>query len=460
MKRLVPLCALLLAAGCDDPVDGDPPVEITDAALPDAEPAEPDAEVSEPDAAPLEPDAAPDPTDDSYTYTATLDLPSEPYGYDPPLPAHFFTETLGFNGQRAAVEVNVTDLPLAFGKPEFRVRNEIDLIGLLEATRMGDMNSPVPESLGLVAEIVRALAIIGSDDPDRGQQVVRLVCDLLDAGGVCDALGGALGGAIINNLLDRLPENIQTILTVISDVFTIAGELTIIGELEFAADLPDDMNRLQGENLNRWQRFRVVWRNGCMQAPCERDFPIRAASQMNQEVIEGRFDARLDGDKLVIEPHGLRFRYGLLLLAIMEQWVLPAVLGDAGPITLQAALGVLMEGPCQSVDDLLGEGICQDVLVDALGDVIVDQVARLQFEPEQFRLTGEAFYADTDGDLRVDRLNGGVWLGTVEIGTDGNGQPEELDFLGCFTGCRDPAVLPEGQMPCEPTDCVIPNMAP
>lgn len=130
MKRLVPLCALLLTVACDDPVDSDPPVEISDAALPDAEPAEPDAEVLEPDAAPLEPDAAPDPTDDSYTYTATLDLPSEPYGYDPPLPAHFFTETLGFNGQRAAVDTDntpadnpITDAGATLGRVLFYDKN-------------------------------------------------------------------------------------------------------------------------------------------------------------------------------------------------------------------------------------------------------------------------------------------------------------------------------------------------
>ncbi|MCA9547179.1 MAG: hypothetical protein KC613_22410 [Myxococcales bacterium] len=394
----------------------------------------------------------------SFTVVATLLADSDMDGTFDTVGFGCFDNAAVVGGQRAQVEVNVLDLPLAFGKPEFRVRNELDLISLLESTRMGDVASAVPESLGVVAEIIRALAIIGSDDPDRGEALVRLACDLLDAGGLCDALAG-VGGALVNRLLDQLPENVQNILTIISDVFTIAGELTIIGELEFAADLPNMENRLEGENLNRWQRFRVVWRNGCMQAPCERDFPIRAASQ-NQEVIEGRFDARLEGDKIIIEPHGLRFRYGLLLLAIMEQWVLPAVLGDAGPITLQDALGTLLEGPCQSVDDVLGQGACQDVLVGALGDVIVDQVARLQFEPEQFRIRGEALYADTDGDLRVDRLNGGVWLGTVEIGTNDVGQPEELDFLGCFSACRDPSVLPEGQQPCEPADCVIPNMAP
>jgi hypothetical protein len=363
-------------------------------------------------------------------------------------------------GSATEVDLSIFDLPLAFGKPEFRVRNELDLVGLLEPTRMGEVDSPLPEGLGTVAEVLRLLRILGSEDEGRGEALADLVCDVLGDPGACDIIG-RLAGPIIENLLDRLPAEVQSILTIISDVLTIAGELTIIGEFEFAPEYADAENRLTGENLNRWQRFAFVWRNGCMGGPCERQFPIRSVSDDGAEVVEGRFDARLEGDRLIIEPHGLRFRYGLLLLAVAEQWIFPQMTGLPAPVSFQDVLGELLAGPCQDIDDIVGaNGLCQDVLVDALGDILVDQMAGLQFEPDQFRLSGTSYYADSDGDLRVDRLDGGVWLGTVEIGTDDNGDPEELDFLGCYTACRDPAVLGEGQQPCEPDPCVIPAAAP
>lgn len=97
-RRWFALPGLLLAlAACSEADEGlvfVPPLDAgpeADAAPPMVDDAEVDAEV----------DA--DPTVDR-PYTATLDLPETPYAYAPELPAHFFVETLGFHGQRPAIQ--------------------------------------------------------------------------------------------------------------------------------------------------------------------------------------------------------------------------------------------------------------------------------------------------------------------------------------------------------------------
>lgn len=357
-------------------------------------------------------------------------------------------------GAVANVSVDVYDLPLGFGKPPFRVRNEFNLQSLLEATR-GDMSAELPGALGIISDVLDVLRLIGSDDPDRGGQLIEVVCAYFGDASLCDILE-RVGSRVVGNALDLIPEEVQQIFDVISDVLTIVSELTIVGEIEFSAEYPDEQLRLVGENINRWSRFSFVWRRGCQGGDCERSFPISAISAADQQVIEGLFVGRVDGDDLILEAHGMRFRYGLLILAVAEQWIFPQILQTQGPISFEDFLGTLLAGPCQAVDDFVNSpGLCQDILVASLSDLLIDQVARLQFEPNQFQLQGTSFYADTDGDLRVDRLNGGTWVGTVEISDS-----LTLDFLGCYEGCRDPARLEEGQQPCVPADCVVPDMAP
>lgn len=86
--------------GCDDG-DGDAPMDpitLVDMAIaPDAG-GEPEPMPDAGGAA----DMAPDMMQGEPAYTATLDLPAEPYDYDTVLPQHYREETLGFAGQRPA----------------------------------------------------------------------------------------------------------------------------------------------------------------------------------------------------------------------------------------------------------------------------------------------------------------------------------------------------------------------
>ena len=93
-------------------------------------------------------------------------------------------------------------------------------------------------------------------------------------------------------------------------------------------------------------------------------------------------------------------------------------------------------------------GFCEDVLINAVSAIIIDQLGRLDFEPDQFRVQGRATLVDENIDLRIDQMIDGEWYGQIDTGDF------QLSFNGCFVGCRD--------FECEvPLDtCDIPNERP
>lgn len=95
--------ALFALGACDD--GGTPAIPLPDAA-PVVDAATDMAPEPEPEP---EPDAAPDDPTAEVPYTAELDLPAEPFDYaNAPIPAHFRVETLGFHGQRPAMDADNT----------------------------------------------------------------------------------------------------------------------------------------------------------------------------------------------------------------------------------------------------------------------------------------------------------------------------------------------------------------
>ncbi|MEE2643789.1 MAG: hypothetical protein VYD19_02540, partial [Myxococcota bacterium] len=204
---------------------------------------------------------------------------------------------------------------------------------------------------------------------------------------------------------------------------------------------------------NRWQSFRFLWRNGCAEpnpADCEREFTIGDLERLERP-IAGTFDAVVEGETLQVGGHGLNFQYGLIGLGIAESWLLPTLLSEMGPLRLEEALALVL--PCGDINQALNgnpnSGFCENVLVTALSAFLVDQLGSLDFSPEQFSIEGYATARDSDGDLNIDQLIDGVWLGEIELGED-----RLLSFSGCFNACRDA----ECAAPYD--DCTIPPLAP
>ena len=352
-------------------------------------------------------------------------------------------------GRSTAVSLDVRDLPLYF-KDRFRMLHSFDLTGLL---RMSDN-----ESLQTVAQVLDIVRIIGSDGQERQEHLRQLLCDIADLGDTVCNLLGRVGAALIDRVLNEViateVPQVYAALRAISDVLTILTDMTIIGEFEFVVETADSMGYIppqvnpEAANETRFQKFRFVWRNGCPPgADCNQEFPIGELQDDGMVVdraapIRGEFTARLVGDELEIHEHTLEIRYALILLGLLEQWVIPAAIGAEPPFTLDEMLASLL--PCESIDNTLGlNGFCQDVLVEGLAGALREELGRLSFGNDDFTLEGWCTPVDEDGDLRIDLLQDGFWSGIIG---------GELEFLGCFNGCRG--------LDCQPEECIVPAMPP
>jgi hypothetical protein len=349
-------------------------------------------------------------------------------------------------GQTTEVDIDAVDLPLDF-KGRFVTTNHFDLTDLLRTSE-----NP---SLNIVADVLDILGEIGSDNPDRGRALVSEICDLVVNNNIVDVDCGLINTfAVILNpaiigLLDQIPPNVMRVFVVISDILAIATELTVVGEMNFRND-PDQDNMVRDVN-NSWQRFRFEWRDGCpMPGSCTRDFTIGNLDR-DARPITGAFDAQVDGVTLNIFEHGMTFRYGLIVLGLAEQWLIPAVLNTplGQVVTIRDLLSNAFAGGCMQIDNAIGQqGFCDSVLVTALSALLEDQLTRLEFSPDQFRMEGYATLVDTNIDLLIDQLKDGVWLGHITT-ADIN-----FEFNGCFNACRD------AECPAPLDQCVIPMVTP
>lgn len=328
------------------------------------------------------------------------------------------------------VEVPLTDLALEF-KGRFDAVSAFDLTRLLEAS-----NNP---TLNTLAEVLGIIRVLGNGDGDRGAELTRLFCDVVNVDeGICNVLS-RIGGQIVNRVFEEVvPQVALDTLTVLSDLVGIVSDLTIIGQIEFIESYPDENGLIAG-NDNRWQKFRLTWRGET------RDFTFGNLGR-DYRPVAGAFDGTVTGTELTLGAHAMTLKLGVIALGVVEQWIAPALTGLAPPVTLTDLLRAVV--PCADVDEFLFDdptnGFCPDVLMPALADLLADQLERLDLAPENFVVTGTAQISDTDGDLRIDRLSDGVWSAQLSVGGSA------VNIPGCFTACRD--------MPCEDPTCEVPPL--
>lgn len=344
-------------------------------------------------------------------------------------------------GRTTGVDLPLLDLPLEF-KGRFRVVHRFDLTEMLRSSDNDTLNT--------VADVLDILRIIGSDDGERGRAIVELLCGVTGIDqNLCDIIepiAGRLVDQVIDNFLVQQVPEVFAVLRGISDVLTILTDMTIIGEIEFLDSFPDDEGMLY-DNESRWQKFRFRWRNGCPPGTdCIQEFTIgelhnEGGDANRPRPIFARFDADLVGNDLIIPAHTYTVRYATILLGLAETWVIPAILGQPGPIGIDEVLAEIL--PCEDIDDVIGQGNCQIILVEGIAEVIYEQLGRLEFAADAFTIEGKVTPVDDDGDLVIDRLLDGEWQGLIG---------DDLRFPGCFTGCRG--------LDCEPPACIIPAVMP
>lgn len=339
-------------------------------------------------------------------------------------------------GMSTSIDLPVTDLDLQY-KGRFSVLHRFNL---RDALRTSD-----DPSLQRLNDLFDVLQLIGGRGEDRGEAVERLLCDLIDLdGGACRAIRIFVTNGAIQNLLDNIIANespqLFSVLQALADVVKIVEEMTIVGEMEFVENTPN-ADGLLVNNEDRWKKFRFSWRQGCpANQNCEdEEFTIGDIHSENgrESAIFAPFDASIAGATMQIKEHTLTVKYGLILLGIAEYWVIPAVLNVSAPVSIDQMLAELL--PCDSINDFLDDqSFCEDVLATGIGIVLREVISGFQLANDAFTLKGSVRPVDDDGDLVIDRLEGGIWEGRLG--------PNSV-FGGCFNGCRGTECEPELCLP-------------
>ena len=342
-------------------------------------------------------------------------------------------------GSVTSATLDMCDLDLAY-KGQYLVENQFDFSSVLN-----ESDNPTLQTIGEALEVIGQIGG-GGENPEtgRGDAVIEMMCRFADfSEGTCDVVRQLTARVLHELITQYTPPQVLAVLDALGDIYRLASQFTVIGEIEFVQERADASGMLNG-NDNRWQKFRFVWRTGCPMGTieaCTREYTLGELG-LDRRTIAGAFNAQLTGATQVhVMPHGLTVEYGPLLLALAEHWIIPTIMEVEGPVTLEDVLALI---PCEDINASLpggnpNSGLCEDVLVDALARVVREQLSELTFTPEQFSLEGDVQAADIDGDLRIDKLQNGVWRGTVLFGESSMG------FNGSFVGCRRPG---PGQ-PCE-----------
>ncbi len=335
-------------------------------------------------------------------------------------------------GAMAEGEVELLDRPLEF-KGVYEVEHQLDLTAMLEQAE-GD--------LGGALDVLELLGAIGGglgEQPfPRGDGIIQIVCERGDIAEAECLMLRQIGAPLLEQIIaDVAPPEALEVLDVIGDVYRILSELTVYGEMEFAASRPNAEGLLPG-NESRWHGLRMIWRRGCpFDAPedCVRDISLLDAG-IGPRTLVGAFDARLDAedaDLLHIGRHDFDLHMGRLAMALLETWVLPAALGVEGPVTLEQLFATIID--CEQVNLALppmdaNSGVCEATIIQPAAAAVAEQLQGMGAGFQAFTFEGTVRVADALPDLRVDRLEEGVWQGAF-------GDAEDLaGAAGTFAGCR------------------------
>jgi hypothetical protein len=240
------------------------------------------------------------------------------------------------NGFDAEVTVEMTELmPMVQGTYDIETR--VDLLDAL------------PEPWG------STLTLIGRIFAEPAALVMDLLLgdpNVLDDGFLGSIipdnplLRSALSNAIDQLLADLLPPEVQDVFRVGGMVYRTVSQFTLLGHLDVAAE-PDSDGVLAMGNTHRYGAMVIHWDNDITLQMNELD----DVGALNGEWSGGAFDAALTVDR-----HSLRFNYGALALALIEQIIFPALFGQ----------GV------NSVDDAIRSFIDCEQLADDVFDPIQD----------------------------------------------------------------------------------------
>ncbi|MBA2662967.1 MAG: Ig-like domain-containing protein [Bradymonadaceae bacterium] len=237
------------------------------------------------------------------------------------------------------------------------------LKGIYAVSHSFDLRDTLPENIRRIVDVIGRVAtdpgsfIVGCKGGDPGcppggaEGLIHILIDFIPAGQFSDAINGILGNdfvrAIVRDAINEfvgdflngpnVPSWVKNSVTITADIYKTLSNFRVEGKI-FILQSPQpvlagtEVVGLLPENGGRqlWNTLIFKWSPGCEgQGPSCGDVPI-TASQVGVQgsAIEGFFDGTVFGsDKFEINQHSLTLNYGLLLMAVVEKVVLPAIFG-------------------------------------------------------------------------------------------------------------------------------------
>ncbi len=314
------------------------------------------------------------------------------------------------------VEVVLNDhIPYLAHKPEgqrYDVNHQFDLTDALPG--------PVQQIIDLIATLADNPGefIIGGSDgfgliddvlldflPDS---ISDQIDTLLDNDAAVAAAQDFLNDAIEN----FMPDWVNDTTVAVGDITSMLQEFTVTGRIYFneqpipAFDGAQAVGLIDEEHTEHyWDTLIFQWSLGCEDSPdpdaCAQ-IPISAndLGSDQSDIIYGEFDATVFGsDSIAIERHSMTLHYGALLIAVIEQVVLPRLINDN----------------VTSLDDLFDElGVCSG-LADAVGspgdnlyDAALNMCQNLQSQATGalYDYVEDALVAEGDDHFRIGTADG------------------------------------------------------
>lgn len=346
----------------------------------------------------------------------------------------------------------------------------------------------LPSGVCLAIDLLGRLAtdpasfIVGTGNGDTG--VIGLIVDFLPDDGILGTLKGAINSFLDNDLIQGLgrdalneffeswiennaPDWVKGGIDITGDIYESLQEFRVNGiiriEREPDPTLDTETNTVVGllnadQDGNRpgkqvWEDIIVYWTGDCASsapAACrERTFSATDLGATSS-VVEGSFTGTVipltgegeSGFGLIINEHTLALNYGVLILGIIEQVVLPSIFGPT-ITSLEAALDRLLtlavggedgcEGLADFVVDSAGGGSTVRTLTKNLCDSLLESASDgvREFLTENLTLSGEdnfllATPTGTPCKLVEPEAYTGAWIGKPLPYIDGLGTDSML----------------------------------
>lgn len=338
---------------------------------------------------------------------------------------------------------------------------------------MGGYDGVLPSGVCLAIDLIGRLAtdpasfILGTGNGDNG--LIGLIVDFLPDSGFLGNLKSSIQSFLDNSLIngigrdvlndffaswinDNAPPWVKGAVNITGDIyeslreFRVNGIMRILREPEPAFDsgsgavigiLEADMNgQKPGEQV--WSDIIVYWTGDCgPNAPSacrERTFSA-ADLGASQDVVQGDFTGSVvpidnpesSGYGLIVNEHTLSLNYGVLILGIIEQVILPTIFGQ-GVTSIEAALDELLqlavggdngcEGLGTFIEDNVGGGntvrniavnLCENLLQSASDGIKTFLTENLVLEGEDNFLLGTPNGAPCE--IYQPQLYSGDWVG-------------------------------------------------